>query len=279
MADRPFEDVLLACDLDGTLVSPDGTIHPDNHRALSDFLRGGGRFAVATGRTIRSVQRNFPDLASDLPGIFCNGAHIYDRTARRTIHASPLPPRAHAVATGILSRFPDVGLEIFTEHGAVLVRTSAVLRLQLAAEGIPSSTLDLDDVRDEWLKILVGGTPADLVPVRAHLADTLRGELTFVSSDAHLLDLMGPGVSKGAALTWLRGYAERRGRVAIAVAAGDNDNDVEMLRAADFGFVPANATPAAAEAAHRVLPHHGTPILPHILAFLEEWSKEHTKLA
>ena len=41
-SDRSFEGVLLACDLDGTLLSPDGTLHPDNVASLREFLAAGG---------------------------------------------------------------------------------------------------------------------------------------------------------------------------------------------------------------------------------------------
>ncbi len=276
-SDRSFEGVLLACDLDGTLLSPDGTLHPDNVASLREFLAAGGRFVVATGRTQASVTRNVPTLPADLPGIFCNGAHVYDRVARRTVIAHELPASAQGMIRDILDRFPSVGLEIFTDKGAHLVRSCDVLRLQLASEDLQYIEADPEGIPGPWLKILLGGEPDELAPIRAHLERFCSEDWEFVASDAYLLDLMAAGVSKGAALRELQALLERDGARFRTVAVGDNDNDVDMLRVADFGIAPENATQGARAAAGFVVPHHAEPVLPGVFRILRDELWKNTK--
>ena len=272
MPDRTYEGVLLACDLDGTLLDARGVLHPENLDALHGFLAAGGRFAVATGRSQASVVRNLPQLPSDLPGIFCNGAHLYDRATRTTVRAHPLPGSAGALIDDLKTRFPSVGLEIFTSFGAHLVRTCPVLRRQLAAEDCQDAELSPDEVPAPWLKLLIGGDPEELVPVRAHLEACCGADWSIVKSDAHLLDLMARGVSKGSALRELKALleAERGGRRFRTVAVGDNENDLDMLRAADLAIVPENGTHGVRSHAHHVVAHHAEPVLPAVLRIVRD---------
>lgn len=45
-----FEGMLLACDMDGTLLDSSRRISERNERALRYFTEEGGRFSLATGR-------------------------------------------------------------------------------------------------------------------------------------------------------------------------------------------------------------------------------------
>ena len=263
--DHPFEGVLLACDLDGTLLSPGGTLDPVNTCALRTFLDGGGRFTVATGRTAHSVEANFPELASDLPGIFCNGAHLYDRIDRRTVRSSPLPASAHDHAAALLARFGGLGMEIFTDRGAFLVRTLPTASFELDTETLKVPRCTLDAVPSPWLKILLGGAKEDLLPVRAYLDAKDDGTLSIVSSSFDCLDIMAKGVSKGSALAYLRTFASAFRPIRWVVAVGDNENDLEMLAEADLAVVPENGVHPARSVADHVVPHHAEPILPNVL--------------
>ena len=268
--DRPYEGFLLACDLDGTLLGPDSSFPPENAQALRAFLAGGGRFAIATGRTAYSVERSLSDIPSDLPGIFCNGAHLYDRTTRRTVISNALPSSARALVIDLLERFDSVGMEIFTEVGAFLVRASSILQPQIEAEGLKDPEATLDAIPYPWLKLLLGGEPEELVRIRAHLEATVSDAMSIVSSDSHLLDLMILGVSKGTALRELKERVEATDGPCRVLAVGDNENDLEMLRFADIAFVPGNAGSAVRDAADHVLPNHSEPVLPNVLRILRE---------
>ena len=67
------------------------------------------------------------------------------------------------------------------------------------------------------------------------------------------LELLSPGAGKGNAVCFLREVLEKEGRpVKKLICAGDFENDISMIKAADMGYAVANATPDCKEAADRV---------------------------
>lgn len=52
-----LQDIFLVSDLDGTLIGANHTIPQRNIDAIRRFQEQGGRFAVATGRSVNSGER------------------------------------------------------------------------------------------------------------------------------------------------------------------------------------------------------------------------------
>lgn len=78
----------------------------------------------------------------------------------------------------------------------------------------------------------------------------LTGRADCFSSSAYFLEVVAVGMNKGAAVTEL---CKRLGIPAEnSVAAGDEANDISMIRAAGIGAAMANAIPAAKEAANYI---------------------------
>ena len=79
-----YENTLIISDLDGTLIPRGGVISEENKEALQRFVAGGGRFAIATGRT--------PEAAAfDAPGESLTWSQTADG-ARRAGHRGQSPP-------------------------------------------------------------------------------------------------------------------------------------------------------------------------------------------
>ena len=52
-----FNKLMIATDLDGTLITPAYKIPEPNFKAVDDFIKGGGLFTIATGRSIESARQ------------------------------------------------------------------------------------------------------------------------------------------------------------------------------------------------------------------------------
>ena len=76
----PLTGILLASDMDGTLLDSRKRLSQANQSALENFVAAGGWFTVATGRMETSVKRYLPVLPLNAPAILYNGAVIYDFT-------------------------------------------------------------------------------------------------------------------------------------------------------------------------------------------------------
>ncbi len=77
----------------------------------------------------------------------------------------------------------------------------------------------------------------------AEVRDVLEGAgfalLTFLTTDADTT-IVPTGINKGSGLVWAKKYLGFEGETVAAV--GDNDQDLDMFRAADLAFAPANSS-------------------------------------
>ena len=83
-----FEDIsklLLISDLDGTLLPSNKVLSKVDLDAIKEFRSLGGKFTIATGRTLQSVQCYFDELQLDMPFILYNGAIVYDLKKEKSL--------------------------------------------------------------------------------------------------------------------------------------------------------------------------------------------------
>ena len=64
---KQFEHTLILTDLDGTLLNGRGEISPEDQAAIRYYMENGGRFTVATGRSLKGREHFFPALAVNAP--------------------------------------------------------------------------------------------------------------------------------------------------------------------------------------------------------------------
>ena len=76
----------LLTDMDGTLLNPDKTLSPKNAAAIADFRAKGGRFSIATGRSLEATRPYLELLQPDLPAVMYNGALIYDWQQQKPLY-------------------------------------------------------------------------------------------------------------------------------------------------------------------------------------------------
>ncbi|MDW8262186.1 MAG: HAD-IIB family hydrolase, partial [Phycisphaerales bacterium] len=76
---------LIAIDLDGTLLRPDGSVSRATRAVLAEVIRCGVRVCVATGRTFTESRPILRELAPLDFGVFAGGAMIVDTRAGRAI--------------------------------------------------------------------------------------------------------------------------------------------------------------------------------------------------
>ena len=68
--------VFLITDLDGTLLPDNKVLSEGDIKAIKCFVSDGGRFSIATGRTIQASRRYINALDVNMPVILYNGSLI-----------------------------------------------------------------------------------------------------------------------------------------------------------------------------------------------------------
>ena len=244
--------LLVATDLDGTIIRGDGTISERTVAAFARVEAAGARFVLVTGRPPR-VMRDIAAVFGHRGTAICaNGALAYDmRTGTiEALHVIP-PPVLAAAAAALRAAVPGIGIavEYPDGHAADDVYQAVNWGLDIArlgdAElfGRPASKLlgrHLSYTCDDLLAL---AAPAiqDLVSV-TH------------SNGKGLIEAAALGVSKATAVEEL---AARHGIGCQSVLAfGDMPNDLPLLTWAGVSCAVGNAHPEVLVAATHVIGHN-----------------------
>ena len=87
---KKFKGMLLACDMDGTLLDDSKQIPAENLRALQYFTKQGGRLSLATGRSPHAIGIYIDQLTVNAPYSVMNGSLICDEN-RKILYCSGMP--------------------------------------------------------------------------------------------------------------------------------------------------------------------------------------------
>lgn len=246
-----FSDVCLITDLDGTLLPSDKILSAADKAAIEKFRRDGGKFTIATGRTIQSAQRYINELKLDIPVILYNGSLIYDTKTGESLFTDELPEFAADVAEELFSVMKDPGGEVLRLDNIYVVCNNDYEREHVEICQVEPAYTDLSGVpKGGWFKVLFATEPSLIAELENFIAGRDYG-VDFVRSHDTFIEMLPKGSSKGAAL---KEYRRIMGMEDIKlIAAGDYHNDMEMLAEADVGAATANAQQCVKDSADVVL--------------------------
>ena len=110
-----LSDILLVSDVDETLVEAPAPIPPRNIEAIRRFTEQGGRFAIATGRSVFSTKQFVDQLPVNAPCVLFNGSGIYDYAAQKMLTAEYLPASFRQHIVDLCAAFPAMGAVVLDE--------------------------------------------------------------------------------------------------------------------------------------------------------------------
>lgn len=243
------------CDMDGTLLDPEGAVSPRDRAALARLQAAGVEIVLATGRLDLMALRFAHELGVTAPIIGCNGALIRDPVSRVVLHAEPIPPalaarlRDHLDARGHAYLVYTADRVHYTPGSTRLAkfeRYNAGARPEHRVPLSPLEELDRLAPPPPVVKVLVTSAGEEVL---AELEAVLGGAggLALVVSERGVVDVTARGTSKGAGLEVL---ARARGMdLARTVVFGDHHNDVSMLERCGMPIAMGNAEPEVKRAA------------------------------
>ncbi len=240
---------LIATDLDGTLLQPDGTVSPRARAALRAARARGLRIVLVTGRPPRGVRSlalgDYAEVA-----ICANGALTYDPAADRLLEQRPIPAAVtrrlvcdlRQAAPGVVFA-AEIGLAFRREPdypgGDPLDERDGAVEdaLEFGARGVAK---------------LLARHPEMVQKLLLPLAVAVAGDDAVVTrSGTELLEISAAGVTKASTLA---GFCASAGVAATEVVAiGDMVNDLSMLRWAGHAVAVASAHPDVLAATDEVI--------------------------
>lgn len=257
----PARPLLVATDVDGTLIGTDHLVPAANRAVVDDLVADGATFVLATGRPPRWLAQVVDQLPVAPLAVCANGAVIMDTDTGEFLATHLLAPDTLAAIDEVLRRrLPASGIAA-ERLGSDAADADFVASPDYEHAWIHPEHLEVghDEVLSQpVLKLLarVPGMPS------AEMVDALRGEvehladLTYSTTDG-LIEFAPRGVTKASGLTWIASgtaaaAASPTDTVPVTVAFGDMPNDLEMLRWADHGVAMGNAIPTVHAAADEV---------------------------
>lgn len=271
---------LVATDLDGTLLLPDGSVGSRTRASLDALSESDVDLVIATGRPPRWISPVVEMTGHRGVGIAANGAVVLDLADGHVTEVFPLTrDQSLDAVERIRSAIPGVVFAVERARpGGRLAPTGGSSYDALDATLADATEFALaDGYTPRWpvprethvapieelvamgdvVKILVRPGDSLQIDPDEFLAlglPALEGavEVTHAGFDDALLEISAPGVSKATTLARVAA-AEGHGALHV-VATGDGPNDLPMLAWAGGSYAVANAHPEVLDLASHVIP-------------------------
>lgn len=255
--------MLVACDLDGTLLRSDGTLDERTLAALASVECAGAMVVFCTARAPRWVAALARASRQRGVAVCVNGAVIWDLHTESVLQSWPLAS--------------DLAVRIVRSVNAVLPDGAwAVERISGFAHerAYTSRWPTAPDTPVAPIETLLAEPAVKLLFRHQHLhadellkrANTLVGDLAGISHSGaadRLLEISAPGISKA---TTLKMICDARGIAAEQVIAfGDAPNDLPLLAWAGHAVAVANAHPDVLAAADEITDDNDHAGVAHVL--------------
>ncbi|MCH5585740.1 HAD family hydrolase [Shimazuella sp. AN120528] len=246
---------LLVADLDGTLLNSANQIPHIVKKRINDFRRNGGRFSIATGRSLAECKIYLEELQVEEPVIIYNGAAIYLPLEDRIIPLYTLSMNLMETLLQDIRKLPitaDILLHSPTSMYVRRMRIStreALEQLPIRIRLFPPGLKLLEPI----FKIQLIGTSEEIDRLK-EWAQTypLSNYVEFTQTEDEYFEILPIHASKGRAL--LKVLQLINFSMDQTAVIGDHCNDISMFQIASLAATVRNAHPLAKKHATHEVP-------------------------
>jgi Cof subfamily protein (haloacid dehalogenase superfamily) len=248
-----FEGFLLMSDMDGTLLAEDNKVPKRNIEGIYYFVKHGGLFSIATGRSHLSLAARVQSLYVNAPCVVLNGCAIYDYDNTCFFHEAYLTDHVREVVGMLYKKIPEAVPIIFVQSGMFCPVNLKDLDPCFDTATVPLRNANISDIKENWFKVVFIGEHETLKKVREYTQCMKIKDTESVFSGYNMFELLPTGVSKGAGFLKLANSLDIP--LSRTAAIGDYYNDMEMLRYAGISATTAQAPDELKEEAKYTVCH------------------------
>ncbi|MBQ9950215.1 MAG: HAD family phosphatase [Clostridia bacterium] len=245
---------LLALDLDNTTLSLDGSISPENRRAIEYVQNSGGYAVIITGRSPDAALPVWEMLpVHDICSCF-GGAVLTDMRKGEIIKSVSMSPVLLKKALDIAHELGLVaqiyqGNKVITEYeNPYTDRYMKYLKLKECIIEPDMRNMLFEDV----VKVLCFTPESDLRSNISVFENAFQGELGISASGRSFIEINNPTVDKGTGLMSICKYLGVD--IKDTVAMGDSLLDIPMIKSAGVGIAVQNAQDEVLKSADVISP-------------------------
>ena len=234
---------LIASDVDGTLVGDgEGKLDTRIVKAIRALHDKGIHFAVASGRQWISIENVFEEVKDKIFYISDNGAYI--GINGRKLFVSTMDDKVTKEL--ILDIRKDENLvAVVADASSYYIEEKNDFLLSWIRGGYRGRIEVVDDLTKVENLIKISAYSENIYGKADYLIDKYSDKLLVNYAGKMWIDCTAKGVSKGNALRKLQEAFEISENETMVF--GDQENDVEMFKAAYYSFAVKNAAPVAKE--------------------------------
>lgn len=266
---------LIAIDMDGTLLSSNGSISKENLQALDNVLKHGHYVAICSGRHHDDIVQILQTHGVETSIISGNGSSIFHKEFLKQLFLS------EQTVLEIIDMLHqnEIPVELYTDQGIFMeerTKISLIKEIDKLAETSPSSDIDtykhflnvavsqnnitfIHHIRDlnlSKLKVLkINGNTFD--PKKRSLIKKLttgQFDVSISSGGPNSIEFTHKDANKGFGLRYLASHLQIP--MENTVAIGDQINDIPMLKAAGISIAMENADDVVKSHAMFTTDHH-----------------------
>lgn len=246
-----FDGWALVSDLDGTLLH-DSQLVSGNKEAIDRFEAAGGKFIMATGRSVAKAKQFAKTLECRYPSVVYNGAAVYDYSTERFLWTCTYQ-KAEVLSffEKISKEFPKVG---FVVHGRekLWVAKETEMSVEYALEETDELICaDFCDIEDEWFKVLAVAPHDEIVRFSQYAEKHLPERLRATRSDSNYCEFLDKKVNKFFATSRILDMLSIS--LDKSCGIGDYYNDLELICETAVGACPASAPQGVRDRAPNVV--------------------------
>ncbi len=254
-----FEGWAIISDIDSTLLSHGMMMVSDaNKEAINLWRKEGGIFTFATGRYLGGALNVCQNLDVDLPFIYNNGSAIYLPAAQKYDSVLALGSGIFDILSDVKKHFPFCGIAGYNEETMFLIQEDTLLKKHFARQSLSPQYLQKEGALASFCKVLITTESSKMNELKSFLADKPYSNCyQFAQSTPEFFEITPRGATKGAQLPRLCELLNQSPQKIVTI--GDNENDIDFLKASHISFAVANATDEAKRAAQNITQSRGPP--------------------
>ncbi len=239
-----LSDILVVCDMDGTLLEAGHGLPKVNIEAVESFIAKGGNFTLATGRGIDSVGYYTNLVKFTHPAILCNGGIMYDYKKEQLVFDEVMEQSVVEIITDVSKRFSNVGVVIMKQKENYSTKMNKHVSEHFTMEHLTYTMTDITAVPSGWNKVLFAGDESYIDKVEQYFNENyvnteLSKTFNFSRTNELYYEIMPTKSTKENALAKLCEMFEFDIKKVITI--GNYYSDIGMFKASGYSIAVDNS--------------------------------------
>ena len=233
-----YDGYVIYSDLDRTIRNSKGIISDKTRDTLAYFQENGGRFALATGRSPEHAGKL--GLKFNAPLIVVNGTYVADCGSGKPLAKFSMDSGCKAVYDYAISNFEGLKDYIVFHEGSEYRKT------------LYDGNMDDAFLQPVFKIVYVFEQESYALAFQSAMTERFSADYSFERSWEVGVEMLSVKGGKGNGVEFVRKFCADS--IHTIICAGDFENDISMLRAADIGVAVGNALDSVKAAADVVAP-------------------------